>query len=142
MTGEDSVKDAGPRVEEEELSGTSTQDEHNGTSEPAESTSDHSDRDNDNFVRPPLPPIPADPSAYDYDGEVAELQLTPHVSRASSASRSIHIRKTQTNTTTGTARDPNFEVDFEEGEKGNPRNWSLWVKALIILSMSYGTTTV
>lgn len=33
-----------------------------------------------------------------------------------------------------------YEVDFEEGEMGNPQNWSLLYKGIIILIFSYATT--
>ena len=33
-----------------------------------------------------------------------------------------------------------YEVDFEEGEKGNPQNWSTFYKGIIILIFSYATT--
>lgn len=40
------------------------------------------------------------------------------------------------------ARDPAFEVDWEDGDPKNPRNWPLWYKSLIIFSISFGTLVI
>ena len=42
--------------------------------------------------------------------------------------------------TTGT-QDGAYEVDFEVDEKSNPQNWTLLRKGLVILTMSFATTT-
>jgi hypothetical protein len=84
-----------------------------------------------------------------YRRELHENRLTPHLSRASSTSaiggvlptqlqRSRTAKSTATNATTDLA----FEVDFDEGDPGNPQNWSLRYKALVIAVMSYSTTCV
>ncbi|KAF4550319.1 Efflux pump FUB11-like protein [Elsinoe fawcettii] len=88
----------------------------------------------------------------DYNGDAPELQLTPHISRVSrqteGARRSnvdISLKRTKTAQTTGTTAtnsDPLFEIDFDENDKQNPHNWPLWYKAIIIATMSFGTTTV
>ncbi|TKX20853.1 MFS transporter-like protein 128 [Elsinoe australis] len=85
----------------------------------------------------------------DYNGDAPELQLTPHVSRATDSARrsnvDISLKRTKTAQTTGTnatTTDPMFEVDFEEGDKRDPHNWPFWYKAIIIATMSFGTTTV
>ena len=84
-----------------------------------------------------------------YNGDYPEKNLRPHISHTSSTGaiggvvptlqRSRTNRSTATNATT---TDPAFEVDFADGEQGNPMNWPLWYKALIIFIMSYGTTCV
>ena len=38
--------------------------------------------------------------------------------------------------------DPAFEVDFSEDDTGNPRNWPMWYRSIIIFIMSYSTMTV
>lgn len=48
---------------------------------------------------------------------------------------------TRTNGTTGTS-DPSFEVDFEDDDPDNPRNWPFWYRAAIIFFVSYSTLTV
>ena len=84
-----------------------------------------------------------------YNRDFPEKTLTPHLSRASSTSavggiNPTYITRTRTNKSTATnaTTDPAFEVDFEEGEKGNPQTWSLWYKGFIIAVMSYATTAV
>lgn len=37
---------------------------------------------------------------------------------------------------------PDYEVDWEEDDKGNPKQWPVLRKCLTIATMSYGTTTV
>jgi len=87
-------------------------------------------------------------SGYDYQGAAAELQLTPHVSHTSIQSGTrkgfaeATLKRTQTAGTSATNSDPRFEVDFEDNDKRNPREWALWIKGCIIATMSFGTTTV
>jgi len=37
---------------------------------------------------------------------------------------------------------PDFEVDFEEGDGENPKEWPFWYKSVIIAFMSYTTLSV
>jgi multidrug resistance protein len=70
--------------------------------------------------------------------------LTPQVSRATARpqiTRDLTLTKTTTAGTTVTL-DPGFEVDFEDGDPDDPRNWPLWYKALVIFAISYGTLMV
>jgi len=46
-------------------------------------------------------------------------------------------RSIATNATT----DPAFEVDFEDDDPGDPRNWPLWYRSTIIFFISYSTAT-
>lgn len=41
-----------------------------------------------------------------------------------------------------TTTDPNFEIDFEDGDLDNPRNWPLWYRCSVIGMISYATLTV
>ncbi|KAF2087706.1 MFS general substrate transporter [Saccharata proteae CBS 121410] len=44
---------------------------------------------------------------------------------------------------TNATSDPRYEVDWdEEGESGNPREWPLWYRGMIIGFLSYSTATV
>ncbi len=56
------------------------------------------------------------------------------------------LNRTHTNrsvATNGTGSfDPSFEIDFAEGDKGDPQQWPIWYKGLILFVMSYGTTCV
>jgi len=47
----------------------------------------------------------------------------------------LSLSRTQTS-------DPAFEVDWEEDDKGNPKNWSLAWKSFIIFVFSFATSTV
>lgn len=76
--------------------------------------------------------------------------LTQHISHASSSAGAVggiptSLHRSHTNrtvSTTGTATDAAFEVDFADGERVNPQNWPLWYKGVILAVMSYGTTCV
>ncbi|OAX77740.1 hypothetical protein ACJ72_07958 [Emergomyces africanus] len=50
-------------------------------------------------------------------------------------------RKATSLGTTGTT-DPNFEVDWEENDPGNPRNWSIKAKGMSTAFLSWSTFTV
>lgn len=85
----------------------------------------------------------------EYDFEAARHNgLRPTVSRTSSTNAvggvvpTLELRRTQTGRSTGTITDPAFEIDFEDDEQGNPQNWPLWYKGVILGVMSYSTTTV
>lgn len=38
--------------------------------------------------------------------------------------------------------DPSYQVDFADGDKSNPKNWSLWYRCLIIFSNGFATWVV
>lgn len=73
-------------------------------------------------------------------------QLRPTISRASSTNAvggvTPSLRRTTTNKTTSTNADPAFEIDFDDDDPGNPQNWPMWYKGLIIGIMSYSTTCI
>jgi multidrug resistance protein len=54
---------------------------------------------------------------------------------------SRQITKVTTSGTTITLS-PEFEVDFEDNDKTDPRNWPMWYKSLVIFSISFGTLVV
>ena len=69
--------------------------------------------------------------------QIAELGLTPQLSRLSQH----EATRIATNVSTWTT-DPGFEVDWEDGDPDNPRNWPLWYKSMVIFAISYGTLVV
>lgn len=64
--------------------------------------------------------------------------ITPQISRRSLPSLS---KKVTSVGTTGTT-DPNFEVDWDENDPANPRNWPLRVKGMSTAFLSWSTFTV
>jgi multidrug resistance protein len=84
----------------------------------------------------------------DHEDDFRQNQLRPSLSHTSSMNQvgnvvpTLELMRTWTTRTSGTATDPAFEIDFAEGEQGNPQNWPLWYKAIILLIMSYATTAV
>ena len=69
-------------------------------------------------------------------GQVLEME----VSRAVDNSLSRHV--TGVSVATNMTSDPAYEVDFEENDKGDPKNWPMWYRCIIIFFMSYSTMTV
>ncbi|KAF2842029.1 MFS general substrate transporter [Patellaria atrata CBS 101060] len=72
-----------------------------------------------------------------------DCTLSPQVSRQTSKNavpltRLATGRSTATNATT----DPRYEVDFEEDDPKNPRNWPFWYRGIIIFLISYSTMVV
>lgn len=83
-----------------------------------------------------------------YESDFRENRLVPHLSRTSSTNNvgnvvpTLELTRTWTTKSTGTLTDPAFEIDFEDGEDGNPQNWPLWYKGVIVGVMSYSTVSV
>ena len=44
-----------------------------------------------------------------------------------------------TSVATNGTYDPDYEVDFDENDPMNPRNWSIWYKGFTIFSVSWST---
>lgn len=87
---------------------------------------------------------PAKPRPPPFSLESYDRALTPQVSSATARpviSREVTVTKTTTAGTTITL-DPSFEVDFEDDDPQDPRNWPLWYKAFILFAVSYGTLMV
>jgi multidrug resistance protein len=78
-------------------------------------------------------------SRSDSDNDEDALRLT-----VTQASRQSATRTATRITTHGTdfTLDPNFEVDFEPDDPGDPRNWSIWYKSYAIFTISFGTLGV
>ncbi|KIW69759.1 hypothetical protein PV04_05617 [Phialophora macrospora] len=86
-------------------------------------------------------PTGTSPTSSRSDSDNDERALTLTITQASR--QSAHRTATRV-TTHGTdfTLDPNFEVDFEPDDRGNPRNWSIWYKSYAIFSISFGTLCV
>ena len=74
--------------------------------------------------------------------ELAEPEevLSKHPSYVHGVDLSKHV--TGISVATNATQDPGFEIDFADDDKGDPRNWSLLHRALIIFSISFSTLTV
>lgn len=48
----------------------------------------------------------------------------------------------KTGVSVATTTDPNFEVDFEDGDAADPHNWPFWYRCVVIFFVSYSTLTV
>jgi multidrug resistance protein len=90
---------------------------------------------------------PTQPRPPPFNLESYDRALNPLTPQASSATarpvitREVTITKTTTAGTTITL-EPGFEVDFEDGDPQDPRNWPLWYKSFVIFAISYGTLMV
>ena len=63
--------------------------------------------------------------------------LTPRISNASVGAA---ISKKETSVHTTATSDPNYEVDYAEGDdQTNPKNWPTWYKAITLAVVSWCT---
>ncbi|KAA8566454.1 hypothetical protein EYC84_009017 [Monilinia fructicola] len=70
-----------------------------------------------------------------------EQALTPNLETAAEQLAHVQLSYTRTGTsyaTTG-SRNPSFEVDFEENDPDDPRNWPLWYRSYTIFAVSFAT---
>lgn len=84
-------------------------------------------------------------SSHDSDVfEALEHALTPDLETEAEreAREPITYIRTGTSIASAASRPPDFEVFFEEGDPENPRNWSKWYRAWIIVAVSYSTWVV
>ena len=74
------------------------------------------------------------------DDDDDQSALTPQVSHHVQT----QLAKTATRLTTASSigRDPNYEIDWEENDPQNPRNWSILYRGFIIFAISFGTLVV
>jgi len=54
----------------------------------------------------------------------------------------LQRQKTGTSLNRIQTTDPDYEIDFEDDDKGNPKNWTLLYKSGILAIMSFATSTV
>jgi uncharacterized membrane protein YiaA len=71
---------------------------------------------------------PIEVLSYEHKGHGSEPPLSKQVTGHS-------VNRTQTS-------DPDFEIDFEDGDPDNPKNWPLWRVASCITAVSYMTLCV
>ena len=64
--------------------------------------------------------------------------VTPQISRMSRPPISTRVTTMESAMT----RDPSFEVDWEDDDPNNPRNWPTWYKGIIIFAISFSTLVV
>lgn len=78
--------------------------------------------------------------------EKARTRLSRETSRGAVGDivpSSLHRTHTQRSAATSVGgNDPAFEIDFAVEDQGDPQQWPIWYKSLIIGIMSYGTTCV
>lgn len=86
-------------------------------------------------------PTDTSPTSSRSDSDNDERALTLTITQAS---RQSATRTATRITTRGTdfTLDPEFEVDFEPNDPGDPRNWSIWFKSYAIFTISFGTLVV
>jgi MFS family permease len=58
------------------------------------------------------------------------------------AQPALTYTKTGTSIATNGSRIPSFEVDFEENDPDDPRNWPMWYKGLTMGAVSFSTWVV
>lgn len=63
------------------------------------------------------------------------------ISKVESRAMTKHATN-KTGTSVATTTDPNFEVDFEDGDPADPHNWPFWYRCLVIFFVSFSTLTV
>lgn len=73
---------------------------------------------------------------------VAHLSRTVSTNSVGNVVPTLELQRTWTSRTSGTLTDPAYEIDFADDEQGNPQNWPLWYKGVILAVMSYSTTSV
>lgn len=99
--------------------------DHDRTSDSSESLHSHETDDSD-----PLEPLGlALTPNFETQAEIDAREPVSHVRTASSVGSSA-------------SRPPSFEVVFGEGDPENPRNWPIWYRYWLLLSVSYSTWVV
>lgn len=73
-----------------------------------------------------------------YDGFSQPIKVSSRTVVQSELSRHVTGVSVATNFTT----DPGFEVDFEDDDTGDPKQFPLWKRGLIIFLVSYSTLVV
>ena len=73
----------------------------------------------------------------DLRDETHDEILTPHISNTSVGAA---ISKKETSVRTTATNDPNYEVDYAEGDdQTNPKNWPTWYKIITLAVVSWCT---
>ena len=85
-------------------------------------------------------PIPESPNTK-ASSEISVEVATDLIAVVSRTSQPPLARKVTSVGTTGTL-DPDFEVDWDEKDPENPRNWPLWYKGVVVAFLSWNTWVV
>lgn len=123
---------------------TPTHERHSSISSHTSTSSAASTATDDSRIHPPN-----DDHLSIYHGDLgAERVLSPALSRTNSR-RPPSLKRNVTAKSMGGASvmttatsDPVFEIDFDEDDRANPKNWSIKMRGLIIGGVSYSTMTV
>jgi hypothetical protein len=73
--------------------------------------------------------------------DAESLAETKSITRVESKAIS-RFATNRTGISVATTTDPNFEIDFEDGDPVDPHNWPLWYRCTVIFFVSYSTLTV
>lgn len=100
-------------------------------------------------IEAPLSPLSVSSDDSDHEDDersvresIREVRPSLQLSRTSSTNAvggvvpTLDLERTWTAKSTATVTDPAFEVDFEDGDPGNPQNWSLAYRCVIVAVMS------
>ncbi|MCJ1475105.1 hypothetical protein MMC13_003765 [Lambiella insularis] len=74
-----------------------------------------------------------------HEDDDPEKALTPQIS---SVSERLAVSRIGTSIKTSGTTDPRFEVDWEENDPHNPKNWPVWYKGLTLFFISWSTSVV
>lgn len=77
--------------------------------------------------------------AYNDLGEPTGI-ITRKSSHTRAGDLSRHV--TGVSIATNNTMDPGFEIDFADDDPGDPKNWPLWKRGIIIFFISYSTLVV
>ncbi|KAH7029117.1 major facilitator superfamily domain-containing protein [Microdochium trichocladiopsis] len=76
----------------------------------------------------------------DYRDDLTDLDHVP--SRGAEAFQEITHIRTTTSIGSSASRPPDFEVVFEDDDNYNPKQWSLWYRTWVVISISFTTWVV
>src|ERR1700712_2691469 len=73
--------------------------------------------------------------------DAESLAETKSITRVESRAIS-RFATNRTGISVATTTDPNFEIDFEDGDPADPHNWPFWYRCVVIFFVSFSTLTV
>ena len=83
------------------------------------------------------------PSVHDDGPVIEDIEKDPALLVAPTASLRPTCSKNATSVNTTATHDPDFEVDWDDGNhQSNPRNWPVWYKGMSISFVSWSTWCV
>jgi hypothetical protein len=83
-------------------------------------------------------------SIHSYNGAEKLEEDRKSISRVDDRTLSKYAtgRSTRTGMSVATTTDPDFEIDFADGDPSDPHNWPFWYRCCVIFFVSYSTLTV